>query len=56
MDIRMVETRAIHHIGYEDVAIGRQGVTDAWISKKVKDAILKFNIELISYKDLKIKP
>ncbi|HEU5147556.1 MAG TPA: hypothetical protein VFT90_12610 [Chryseosolibacter sp.] len=49
------ETRAIHHTGYEDVVIDRQGVTDAWTSEKVKEAILKFNIELISYRDLKTK-
>ena len=49
------ELRAIHHIGYEDVAIDRQGVTDTWTSEEVKDAIRKFGIELISYKDLATK-
>jgi hypothetical protein len=47
------ELRAIHHIGYEDVARDRQGVTDTWTSKEVKDAIKKYGVELISYKDLR---
>ena len=46
------ELEAIHHIGYENVAIDRQGVTDAWTSTKVKEAIQKKGIQLISYKDL----
>ena len=47
------ELRAIHHIGYEDVAVDRQGVTDLWTSGKVKAAIREYGIELISYRDLK---
>ena len=47
------ELRAIHHIGYEDVAVDRQGVTDAWTDPRVKDAIKKKGIQLISYADLK---
>lgn len=46
------ELRAIHHVGYEKVAQDRQGVTHAWTSAKVKEAIRKKNIKLISYKDL----
>jgi hypothetical protein len=46
------ELRAIYHIGYEDVATDRQGVTDTWTSEKVKAAIRKYGIKLISYKDL----
>ena len=46
------ELRAIHHIGYEDVAIDRQGVTDAWTSKEVKEAIKRYGIELISYAEI----
>ncbi len=46
------ELQAIHHIGYETVAVDRQGVTDAWTSEEVKAAIKKKNIQLISYKDL----
>jgi chitin disaccharide deacetylase len=47
------ELRAIYHIGYEDVAVDRQGVTDAWTDPRVKDAIKKRGIQLISYADLK---
>jgi predicted glycoside hydrolase/deacetylase ChbG (UPF0249 family) len=47
------ELRAIHHIGYENVAIDRQGVTDAWTDPRVKAAIKKLGIQLISYKQLK---
>ena len=47
------EMRAIHHIGYEDVAQDRQGVTDLFTDEEVKAFIKKKKIELISYKDLK---
>lgn len=47
------ELQAIHHIGYEDVAVDRQGVTDMWTDQRVKDRIEALGIELISYKDLK---
>ena len=47
------ELRAIYHIGYQDVAIDRQGVTDAWTDPRVKEAIKKKGIQLISYADLK---
>jgi chitin disaccharide deacetylase len=47
------ELRAIHHIGYENVAVDRQGVTDAWTSPRVKAAIKARGIQLISYRDLK---
>jgi chitin disaccharide deacetylase len=47
------ELRAIHHIGYENVATDRQGVTDTWTDKRVKDAIKRLNVQLISYADLK---
>jgi predicted glycoside hydrolase/deacetylase ChbG (UPF0249 family) len=46
------ELRAIHHIGYEDVATDRQGVTDLWTNEQVKEAIKKKGIQLISYSDL----
>lgn len=46
------ELRAIHHIGYEDVAVDRQGVTDTWTDKRVMDAIKKRGIKLISYKEI----
>lgn len=44
------ELRAIHHIGYEDVAQGRQDVTTIFTSEKVKEAIVKKGIQLVSYK------
>jgi predicted glycoside hydrolase/deacetylase ChbG (UPF0249 family) len=47
------ELRAVSHIGYEDVAIDRQGVTDLFTSSLVKEAIAKKGIKLISYADLK---
>lgn len=47
------ELRAIHHIGYENVAVDRQGVTDVFTDQRVKDAIKKKGIKLISYAELK---
>jgi len=46
------ELQAIHHIGYENVAEDRQGVTDLFTNEKVKAAIKAKGIELISYADL----
>jgi predicted glycoside hydrolase/deacetylase ChbG (UPF0249 family) len=46
------ELRSIHHIGYEDVAVDRQGVTDLWTNPKVKEIIRTRKIRLVSYKDL----
>ncbi|MES2847801.1 MAG: polysaccharide deacetylase family protein [Bacteroidota bacterium] len=46
------ELRAVHHIGYENVAADRQGVTDLFTSEKVKVAIAARKIEVISYKGL----
>jgi predicted glycoside hydrolase/deacetylase ChbG (UPF0249 family) len=46
------ELKAVHHIGYENVAEDRQGVTNLFTSKKVKAAIAAKKIEIISYKDL----
>jgi predicted glycoside hydrolase/deacetylase ChbG (UPF0249 family) len=47
------ELRAIYHIGYEDVASDRQGVTSLWTDQKVKEIIKQKGIQLISYRDLK---
>lgn len=47
------ELQAIYHIGYEDVAADRQGVTDLFTDEKVKAVIKQKGIELIAYKDLK---
>ena len=46
------ELRAIYHIGYEDVAQGRQDVTTIWTSEKVKEAIARKGIKLVSYKEV----
>jgi hypothetical protein len=47
------ELQAIHHIGYENVAEDRQGVTDVFTNEKVKQMIKEKGIVLIGYKDLK---
>ncbi len=49
------ELRAVYHIGYEDVAADRQGVTDLFTSEKVKALIKDRGIQLIGYKDLPIQ-
>lgn len=49
------ELRAIYHIGYENVAADRQGVTDLWTNTQIKELIKTKKIELISYADLKKK-
>lgn len=47
------ELQAVSHIGYEDVALDRQGVTSLWTDPRVKSAIRKKKIKLIGYNDLK---
>jgi len=46
------ELRAVHHIGDEEVAADRQGVTDLFTNEKVKALIKQKGIQLIGYKDL----
>lgn len=46
------EMQTVGHVGYEDVAVDRQGVTDVFTSSKVKQVIEDKGIELISYNDL----
>jgi hypothetical protein len=46
------ELKAVYHIGYEQVAMDRQGVTDLFTNAKVKDAIKQRRIQLVSYKEL----
>ena len=46
------ELRAVFHIGYEDVAADRQGVTDVYTNEKVKALIRQKGIQLIGYRDL----
>jgi chitin disaccharide deacetylase len=43
------EMRSIHHIGYENVASDRQGVTDLFTSEEVKSKIRQMGIQLVSY-------
>ncbi|MBA4057574.1 MAG: hypothetical protein C0490_22865, partial [Marivirga sp.] len=47
------ELRAIYHIGYENVASDRQGVTNTWTDSRVKEAVKRLGIQLISYTDLR---
>src|SRR5262249_37645929 len=47
------ELRAIHHVGYENVAADRQGVTDAWTDPRVRKLIKARGIQLIGYRDLR---
>ena len=47
------EMRAVYHIGYENVASDRQGVTDLFTNPLVAKAIEQKKIKLISYADLK---
>jgi predicted glycoside hydrolase/deacetylase ChbG (UPF0249 family) len=46
------EMRAVGHVGYENVAVDRQGVTEAWTSPAAKDVVRRRAIELIGYRDL----
>jgi hypothetical protein len=45
------ELRAVSHIGYENVAVDRQGVTDLFTSEEVKKEIKRLGVQLVSYKD-----
>jgi len=45
------EMQAVHHIGYENVATDRQGVTDLFTNQKIKMLIKERGIQLISYND-----
>ena len=46
------ELRSVWHIGYENVAQDRQGVTDVFTSEKVRATIRQKGIQLIGYRDL----
>ncbi len=48
----IAEIQAIHHIGYENVAADRQGVTDVWTNPRVKAFIKTKGIQLIGYSGL----
>ncbi|AYB32458.1 polysaccharide deacetylase family protein [Chryseolinea soli] len=47
------ELQAIFHIGYENVATDRQGVTDLFMDKRIREAIRRSGVQLISYADLR---
>ena len=47
------ELQAIHHIGYENVAADRQGVTDLFTSNEVKAALKRKNVVAIGYNQVK---
>ncbi len=47
------EMQAVGHVGYEDVAADRQGVTDTFTSPRVREAIHAKGVRLIGYRDLK---
>jgi predicted glycoside hydrolase/deacetylase ChbG (UPF0249 family) len=49
----VAEMRALGHLGYENVAADRDGVTRAFTSDRVKAVIKARGIELVSYLDLK---
>ncbi len=51
--IDTAEMGAIGHKGYEDVAKDRDAVTEVFTSDKVKGAVKRLGIKLISYSDLK---
>jgi predicted glycoside hydrolase/deacetylase ChbG (UPF0249 family) len=46
------EMRAVHHVGYEDVAVDREGVVEAWTSPIVKEAVRRRGVVLVSYRDV----
>jgi CubicO group peptidase (beta-lactamase class C family)/predicted glycoside hydrolase/deacetylase ChbG (UPF0249 family) len=47
-----IEMQGVGHIGYEEVAVDRQGVTDTWTSEKVKQAVTENRIELVNFPSL----
>jgi Uncharacterized protein conserved in bacteria len=46
------EVRALHNLGYRDVATDRQGVTDLWTDPEIIAALRSHRIQLIRYADL----
>ena len=47
------ETRAVYHQGYENVAVDRQGVVEAWTDKQVLEIVASRGIRLVSYADVR---
>jgi hypothetical protein len=46
------EIKAVYHIGYEQVSVDRQGVTDVLTDERVKNRIREKGILLVSYKEV----
>lgn len=46
------EMKAVYHIGYENVSVDRQGVTDLFTNPSVKEALKKKGILVYSYKEM----
>lgn len=46
------ELRAIGHIGYNDVAEDRQDVTRMFTSEKIREAVVRSGVQLVSYGEL----
>lgn len=46
------EMETVYHIGYEDVAADRQGVTDMYKSERIKKAVEACNVKLVTVNDL----
>src|SRR5262245_33050751 len=47
------ETRAIHHQGYDNVAVDRQGVVEAWTDREILKIIATRGIQLVNYLDVR---
>lgn len=47
------EMKGVGHVGYENVGFDREGVTKAFTSQRIKDAINERGIKLVSYKEVK---
>ena len=47
------EMNGVGHVGYENVAFDREGVTKAFTNQRIKDVIEEKGIKLVSYKELK---
>ncbi|MDT0647991.1 ChbG/HpnK family deacetylase [Zunongwangia sp. F260] len=47
------EQQAVNHIGYEDVAVDRDGVARIWTDPEIKELVQLLDIDLINYKDLR---
>ncbi|MDZ7605886.1 MAG: hypothetical protein U5K79_09950 [Cyclobacteriaceae bacterium] len=47
------EMKGVGHVGYENVGFDRDGVSKAWTDPRVKEAISKKGIKLISYAQAK---